>query len=252
VTPQLTAVLSYARQRLATFPLRPGAKTPLTDHGHLDATTDPGVLTDWWGRWPDANVGIACRPSGLVVVDVDPRNGGDDSLADLERQYGSLPATWRALTGGGVHAIFQAPGDVPLVDGALAPGIDLKANGYIVAPPSLHPNGRRYAWECGHEPGSLPLAALPGWLLERVCERASDRLRADGTPLMLRAGERNVGLFRLACLLRRRGVNARALHDCLEAINSEHAHPPLGAAELERIAVSAARYAPALRTGATA
>ena len=241
----MTFAEDYVQRGLAVFPVRPRTKAPLTAHGHLDATMDAAVLGRWWRQWPDAGVGIACKPSSLVVLDVDPRNGGDDSLADLERQHGPLPATWRALTGGGgIHVIFQAPADVALVDGALAPGIDLKANGYIVAPPSLHPSGRYYVWECGCEPGSLPLAAPPAWLFEQGRERADDRLRADGTPLVLREGERNRRLFQIGAALRRYGFNQDALRGCLEVANREHAAPPLDAGELRRIAASASHYPP--------
>lgn len=242
----LDAAVGYARREVAVFPCVPRRKEPLTSHGHLDATTDRAAIARWWRRWPQAGVGIACKPSGIVVTDVDPRNGGDDSLADLERLHGPLPTSWRVLTGGGgLHVILQAPADVALVDGPLVPGIDLKANGYIIAPPSLHPSGRRYAWELGCGPDDIPLASAPAWLFELLTRgRSGDRIRTDATPLVLREGERNIGLFRLACLLRQRGLNSRAISGCLDAINIEHAHPPLGAAELEKIAASAARYAP--------
>lgn len=240
----LAAALAYARQGLAVFPLSPRSKAPFAEtRGHLDATTDGLVLARCWPR-PDANVGIACYPSRLVGLDVDPRNGGDGSLADLEREHGPLPPTWRALTGGGgLHVMFRAPTDITLIDGPIASGIDLKANGYLVAPPSLHPNGERYAWEIGYEPGTLPLAPLPSWLLQ-LAQRRTDRLRADGTPLELRDGERNRRLFQLACAWRRYGLGSEALRGCLDAVNRAHAQPPLNADELARVAASAARYAP--------
>src|SRR5262245_3887132 len=240
----LQAALVYISLGLAVFPVRPGTKVPLTQRGHLDATTELCAVENWWHRWPDAGVGIACRPSGIVVLDQDPRNGGDETLADLQRRHGPLPATWRSLTGGGgLHVIFRAQADTALVDGAIAPGSDLKANGYIVAPPSRHPSGRRYAWECGYEPGALPLAAAPAWLLERN-RRRDDRLRFDGTPLVLREGARNTYIFRLAAAFRGYGLNAHAIHACLSIINREHAIPPLPEDEVARIAASAARYSP--------
>jgi hypothetical protein len=245
----VTAALVYVSLKLAVFPCVPRRKEPLTPHGHLDATTDIDVIARWGRQWPGANVAIACRPSKLAVVDVDPRHGGDDSLAELERRYEPLPATWRSLTGhGGWHEVFQAPTDVTLLDGALAPGIDFKANGYIVVPPSLHPSGRHYVWEVGYEPGTLPLASLPAWLRVHREKPSHGRPQAaDGSPLVISAGERNIELFRLACRWRRDGIGEAALFEMLRAVNDHHVQPPIGPFELQRIATSAARYAPARR-----
>jgi hypothetical protein len=68
-------------------------------------------LARWWGMGGAWNIGIATgAASGIVVLDVDPRHGGDDTLAGLEEQHGSLPRTWRFLTGGGgEHILFQHP-----------------------------------------------------------------------------------------------------------------------------------------------
>jgi hypothetical protein len=198
-------------------------------------------------------VAIACFPSALAVVDVDPRNGGDDSLAELEHYHGPLPATWRAHTGsGGFHVIFQAPADVGLVDGPLAPGIDLKANGYIVAPPSMHPNGRVYVWELGSSPDDVPLAPTPAWLVALINGRPRRRAPQPGAPLIICTGKRNVELFRLACRWRRDGIGEAALFQMLRAVNDHHVQPPLGPFELQRIAASAGRYAPARRADAKA
>ena len=51
------------------------AKAPLTVNGHHDASRDPDQITAWWLRWPDAMIGAAV-PDPLLVIDIDPRNGG--------------------------------------------------------------------------------------------------------------------------------------------------------------------------------
>jgi len=87
-------------------------------------------------------------PAGLIVVDVDPRAGGHDELAHLLNRHGPLPATWTTETGsGGWHLWFSA-GNLTAIRIQLARGIDLKTHnkGYLVAPPSVHPNGTRYRW----------------------------------------------------------------------------------------------------------
>ena len=80
---------------------RPG-KHPSTPHGVKDATTDPEQIKSWWAASPDANIGIATgSESGILVLDIDPRNGGAESLKRLEKELGPLPNTVTTITGGG-------------------------------------------------------------------------------------------------------------------------------------------------------
>jgi Bifunctional DNA primase/polymerase, N-terminal/CHC2 zinc finger len=131
---------------------------------------DPDQVHRWWARWPTANLGVVTGVlSGLVVVDVDPRAGGDDALADLEARHGAFPDTVECLSGGGgMHLYFRHPG--PHVrSGPVAAGIDVKADGgVVVAPPSVHRSGVRYVWEFGASPDEHELADLPAWLADRV------------------------------------------------------------------------------------
>ena len=123
-------------------------------------------LEAWFHRWPESNLGVVTGTiSGLVVLDIDPRNGGDDELSALEHRHGALPPTPEVRTGGGgVHLYFSSP-EHPIATTILGPGIDLKADGgLVVVPPSVHASGHRYEWEPGAEPDALPLADLPVWL----------------------------------------------------------------------------------------
>lgn len=119
-------------------------KHPRTAHGKDDATSDVDTVSRWWSMWPDANIGIRPHP-GQIVLDIDPRNGGDVQFAAMQQRYGALPDTRTARTGsGGLHLWFTFFGDVR---GQLAPGIDIKSNsGYVVAPPSIHASGGAYEW----------------------------------------------------------------------------------------------------------
>lgn len=142
-------------------------KHPRTKHGLKDATKDAAQITAWWEEWPDANVGVATGlASGFVAVDVDPRNGGEDTLERLEDEYGKLPPTVEAKTGGGGrHLLFKRPAAARMRCGKLGPGVDFKADGgYIVASPSVHASGRVYAWEASSRPGEVELAELPMWV----------------------------------------------------------------------------------------
>jgi hypothetical protein len=172
VTSLCEAALAYARVLgWPVHPLRPRAKEAISTHGHRDATTDPERIERWWRAWPDANIGVACdERSGLLVLDIDPRNGGDVNLEALLDEHGPLPETPEALTGGGGrHLVFRRP-VAPTFRARLCPGGDVKANGYIVAPPSVHESGRSYVWEASSRPDEIPLADLPPWVLSMILD----------------------------------------------------------------------------------
>ncbi|THJ44737.1 bifunctional DNA primase/polymerase [Candidatus Frankia alpina] len=131
---------------------RPG-KQPLVRDWPSVASTSPGQIRAWWERWPDANVGIVTGPrSGLGVLDLDVDKGGVASLSALESRVGCLPGTVTVVTGsGGAHLYYRHPG-VPLLSAAdvYGPGLDVRGDGgLVVAPPSRHPCGHRYAWVGG-------------------------------------------------------------------------------------------------------
>jgi len=113
----------------------------------------------WWGRWPEANVGVVTGAvSDLAVIDVDPRHDGETTLYALETTRDRLPPTLESDTGGGGrHLWFTIPGEAP-PSADLGAGLELKAErGVIVAPPSRHYSGGLYRWrEPIHEPVPLP------------------------------------------------------------------------------------------------
>lgn len=162
------------------------AKHPRTKRGFLEATTDLERIDAWWARHPDSNVGIPTGAlSGVVVVDVDPRNGGDEHLETLLDELGlKLPPTIESLTGGGGrHILFRYPDlkGASLRTTKLCQGVDFKSDGgYIVAPPSVHASGRSYAWEASSRPGDVALAELPAVLLQRVLGPSTKRQERQG------------------------------------------------------------------------
>ena len=166
----LAWALAYAQIGWHVLPLEPGQKQPLgrlVPRGMLDATTDLQTIRSWWMRHPTAGVGVALAQSGLVAIDVDPRNGGSDTFEQLQAEHGSLRSEVMAYTGGGgEHHVFVVPhGHQISLPGTLGPGVDVKANGYIVVEPSLHPSGRAYGWEGSSSPldGVVP-SPLPDWM----------------------------------------------------------------------------------------
>jgi hypothetical protein len=125
----------------------------LTCHGFYAATTDPARFRAMLARVPGGLLAIRTgTASGLAVVDIDPRNGGQ-----LDRAL-MTPTATVATGGGGWHLYYRHPGG-PLA--AVLPGragVDIKSDGgYVAAPPSVHPGtGQPYRWA-----GERPVAEMP-------------------------------------------------------------------------------------------
>ncbi|HEX8300994.1 phage/plasmid primase, P4 family [Sphingomonas sp.] len=240
------AAADYAEQGIAVLPLRPRSKVPATSHGKKDATSDREQVAAWFTPDTNRNIGILTgERSRLLVLDIDPRNGGDASFERFERTYGKLPATKRAITGGGgFHLFFRLPegatglSDRPNV--ADFKGLDVKCDGYVVAAPSVHPDtGKAYAWEA-----DVPIADAPAHLIELA--RGGKRIKSAAVPSSgaVEEGGRNDTLFRMASGLRARGLSPEAIIAAVQAENTARCAPPLDADEVERIVQSAMRYDP--------
>jgi hypothetical protein len=130
-------------------------KHPRVRQGVKEATTNADQVEAWWRQWPDANIGLATGPpSGIYVVDLD----GPEAIAAW-RELGADDGAWISRTGNGEHHVYAATDALPSTHWKIARGIDTRgAGGYIVAPPSLHRTGRRYAWV---EPVVKPMGPLP-------------------------------------------------------------------------------------------
>ncbi|MDU7706304.1 MAG: bifunctional DNA primase/polymerase [Clostridium sp.] len=233
--------LKYADIGLAVFPLKPKDKRPATENGCKAATTDSRQIETWWSRWPNANIGIATGSvsGGLVVIDLDVDKdkgiNGYESLAIWQKENGELPETWTSITGrGGYHYIY--------IDGAtnrnragLYDGIDIRGEGgYIVAPPSIHPNGRQYEWEQG--PGDCEIAQadnrVMNFLMGPVPERWEKQTFQE--PEMIPAGERTSTMIRLSGSLKAKGLDDEAIKAAVRAENEKKCIPPLTDQELEK------------------
>jgi hypothetical protein len=177
----LAAAMAYAGRGWAVFPLAVGDKVPLIPkkeggNGCLDATTDPAQIRAWWTANPQANIGITAGASGLLLVDVDAKDGRDGftSWAALRAEHAfedTTPHVW--TPNDGKHLYFAAPAGVHLrnTDDELGPGIETKANGkYCVAPPSRLRDGRAYRWDERLNLDAVSIAPVPE-PLQRLLER---------------------------------------------------------------------------------
>ena len=225
---------------------RSPGKHPRTKQGLKEATTSIAVIEQWWRQWPDANVGIVTgKASGVIVLDIDGEDG-EESLLNLESDFGSLPETWEQLTGGGGrHLVFIRPAIEKVSNRVgIAPGVDIRGDdGYIVAEPSNHISGRTYAWEAAHHPDEIKIAELPAAWLE-VLTPPPRQYETVELPTEFGQGERNDLLFKLAASLRAKGLSDSALLAALREENRARCKPPLPEREVETIAHSATRYTP--------
>lgn len=203
-------------------------------------------VRSWWQRWPDANILVITGTlSGLVVVDQDPRHGGDVTILE----YKPLPDTVVCTTGGGgEHYYFKHPNLGYIHSGSnFLPGIDIRADGgYAIAPPSLHASKRQYAWQVGCSPEEQELAPIPPNLLPiilgfkgasngKVKEyEALELLPYISGERRLHEGERNERLTQFAGQLLGRGDSVEAVIGTL-ALIAALADPPLEFSEVQTI-----------------
>lgn len=235
------AAMRYAQLGFAIFPIKYRGKTPLTTNGVKDASNDPAIIQGWWEKWPNANIGLATgiRNNLLVIdLDVDEDKGinGYETLKDWQKDHGSLPDTWISITGrGGYHWIFKTNEHFGNRVGLLE-GIDIRGdNGYIVAPPSLHPNGKSYEWEVGPD-DETPMAEVND-MVRLFLQEGEKQTTSESiiVPDIIPEGKRNDTMFRLACSLQSKGLSDSAILAALDADNKAKCKPPLNESELQTI-----------------
>ena len=170
----LTAALLYAERGKPVFPCHSQNKRPLIQGGLLSATTEIDQITAWWGKWPNAMIGVPTgAASGFFVLDVDrPKKEGDPdglhTITELQDKHGSLEGFTRQSTpSGGFHYLFKWPADAVIKNSAkkIAPGLDVRGEGgYIVIAPSFNTElGKAYQWENNVKP-----ADAPQWVLDLI------------------------------------------------------------------------------------
>ena len=235
------------------------------------ATIDPMTVAGWWQDNPYYNVAIWCKPSGFFVIDIDPRSGGDESFAILEENLEwSLPKTVEAITGvytyqgrqvRGRHLYYKYDGTETLVGDLKAKlglkGIDIKYDGYVLAPPSKHSSGVNYEWKPGHAPWDIWMADAPENLIEILKSKGGSSYRRTGVVTAtdwsgiadyefegkkvdleklftegLDEGERAVQIYRMACAVANTvdvstEVGRTMVETTMIRFNHEKVRPPL-------------------------
>lgn len=243
------AAIKYATIGFAVFPLHGLRADATCDCGHNCDQAGKHPLVKGWQRtipsvraaqstWPAGTrrgIGLLCGPqSGVFAIDVDPRHGGERSLAKLEHAHGQqLPDTWRARTGSdGRHLLYRWPDDdgpeVRNSAGRLGAGLDVRgAGGYIVLPPTIHKSGHQYTWLT--PPWDSPLADAPPWLLEQVRKAArAAAKRPAQTGAKVEPGRRHDALCSLLGLMRSWGAAEEVLCAAADAFVTYQCEPDPG------------------------
>lgn len=218
----------------------PGKHPRITEWQHK-ASSELDIIDGWWRIWQYANIGLL---TGIdrAVLDVDPRNGGRESLAELEAEHGPLPDTLTTITGGGgEHCHFGIAAPLPS-NPDIAPGVELKATGaMVILPPSVHHSGELYEWEASCHPKTTPLAPLPDWIAEKAKRDtrpgpelgdgwAAEWLRTPVNP----GGRRGPnGLPRIVGYLRGHGIDCETAVAIVELWDAQNPIP-LGTDEVRR------------------
>ena len=167
------AALAYAEKGYPVFPIEPKGKAPLgqlVPNGVSNASNSFERVNYWWEKASQANIGLAVEASNFIVIDLDRHPGKADGLETFEKLRGSnpFPETVCAETGGnGLHLIFKRPKGLQFKS-SLGPGVDVKHNGYIVVPPSVHNSGKAYQWKEGSSLLDREPSNCPDWLLKKL------------------------------------------------------------------------------------
>jgi hypothetical protein len=258
--PRGRAALRYVGMGWSVIPLKARSKVPATRHGLNDWTNDPEAVARRWTEHPECNVAVVCgQPShGLMVIDldVDEAKGKDGkaTLAEWETTHGKLPDTLKVVTGsGGIHLLYTVDMDIhPSANAAL--GVDIRCEkSYVVAPPSIHPNGQAYEWVVS--PDDMDPAEADGNVLAFVSHAQRNNADVDDVggqdqphksfklPKVI-DGDRNSTLFSYACQLRESGRPDAEIEQAVVGANMLRCKPPLEMGEVEKIIRSSLKYEP--------
>ena len=244
----LKYALKYASEYgWAVFPVSASTKKPLTPHGCKDAKKDLGAIRAWWMRYPDASIGVATGAiSNLIVIDEDIDEDKDlngyQEVTQWERINGNLPETVRAITGrGGAHLYYKYTGKDIKNRAGILDGVDVRGEGgYVIAPPSYHPNGTQYQWE--DDPEEIPLAEVDDTVKKFLEIGHSSATTTFKLPQIIPSGQRNATLYKLACSLQARGLEDDTILQTIIKENQTKCEEPLSDDELFTIVQSALTY----------
>lgn len=243
----LEQALAYSRLNWSVIPIKPGEKRPLVKwEKYQHERADIDLIKSWWTFYPYANIGIVTgQVSGIIVVDIDSLEGHRAYIA----LFGKIHCTVQQNTGNGCHLIFKHPGNqeyrtIPRI----YTDIDIKADGgYILVPPSIHPNGSQYRWVVS--PHLSNLSKLPEKILSRLQTSPKSSVGKSQNPngwmqealLGVKQGQRNNTCAKLAGYYLRLFIGDIQETERVLSNWNKRNEPPLDASEIIRVIDSVRR-----------
>jgi putative DNA primase/helicase len=229
----------------SVIPIRTKTKKPLVPWKKFQSVRpELGQIYSWWMESPDAGVGIVLgQISRLVVIDIDSDDGQKTLKASgvyLEEFPTSVAASSR-----GHHFYFSYPKECQVKTIKFTGG-EIRSDGsYIIAPPSVHPDGHQYEWKLS--PFDSPPMLLPIKIQEFAIGHSPREIPMRDATLATTGGktpegERNNYLTSQAGSMKNRGMGKEAILQALLAENRTTCDPPLKESEVQGIVDSVDRY----------
>jgi hypothetical protein len=230
------------------LPITPNQKVPPLINWREESSSDPEKIKEWRKKWPDANIGLDCGKSGLVVIDVDKRDNGISNWLAICEEYDIDTDTLQTVTpSGGRHVFFKVPAGVKITNHSpwTDLGIDIRGDGgYVLLPPSKTANGV-YRFYFEEIDGSLPeIILLPDFLTEFLKSSRTKTKKEDSISEIISVGTRNTTLTSIAGSMRKKGISEAGIEAALLVENKIRCEEPLPEDEVLRIAKSISRYEP--------
>lgn len=245
----MDAALNYAAMGWAVFPVSKN-KNPLTKNGCLDASKDPEVIKAWFTKYTGANVAIATGAvsGGLTIIDIDfdddECKDGFDTFNKWMDANGCYIDSKSVTTGrGGRHIYLTSTEPFGNKVGAMK-DIDIRGDGgYVVAPPSIHMNGREYFWDDEEQEIVSVQSDSDVEFFLHECFKSSPKNKPLEIKKEVVTGSRNDSIFKIAASYQAKGnfTDDEILAFC-KTYNAMNCNPPLPDDELERTVKSALRY----------
>lgn len=230
-------------------------KHPCADERGIKRTSPTEHVLKWISKYREINLAVLTgKESGILILDVDKKSGGFDSLKYLESTFSSLPQTWITETGGGgKHFWFKYNGNDIGNPTGFKKGIDIRCNGGIaIAPSSLHSSGNYYRWSDEFHPAWTELAPTPQWLIDLIKNKTSTSSKNSYNSKEkfnlrslffedLHNGQRNSRILSMGGHLIARKVDPYVVTELMLAVNSHRCKPALKPEEIINIIRSICR-----------
>ena len=242
----IKAARYYKKLGFSVVPVAPGKKFPplveWEEFQHRQATDEE--ITDWWTKTPKANIAIITgKISNLAVADFDKYDPKYSEETALEYFPDTIITPSVETPQGGSHLYFRYP-DTDLRNNARAlPGIDLRAEGgYVIAPPSINGNGKKYGWQV--KLADAEIQNVPDGYLSFISNKAFNIYRGvtndnkqvvtsvTSCDILFQKGTRDQDLFHAANCLVKGGMQIENIKQVLEIL-ANNCTPPFPISEAE-------------------